>query len=117
MLTTPYRDDAGTTTANTAGPVCATRFAAGGPQLFCSAACRTRACRRRHAVPAATTPAGARRRDHTVYECGQCGQRRLGVQRRADCGLFAVAAGLGGRCPSCQQPGTLADLDLPERPR
>ena len=113
----PSRDDTGTTAATSTCPVCASPFVAVGRQVFCSAACRKRAHRRRHAVPATTAPAGARRRDHTVYECGECAQRQLGVQRCADCGVFGTAVGLGGHCPHCQEPVTVAELDLPECPR
>lgn len=94
-----YRDDVGTIAADRTRPVCRDVFVATGRQQFCSAACRKRAFRRR---------------DHSVYECGQ---RQVGVQRCADCGVFGVTHGLGGHCPNCQDPVTLADLDLPGTPR
>jgi predicted RNA-binding Zn-ribbon protein involved in translation (DUF1610 family) len=68
------------------------------------------------AAAVAATPAAAavpgHRREHTVYECGDCGNRQLGVQRCEDCGRFGRALGLGGACPGCGDPVSLADLDL-----
>lgn len=108
----PRRDDTGTTPATTTPrcPVCRAPFVPAGRQVYCSTACRKRAFRRRHA--AAAVPAGTRRREHTVYECPDCGERRLGVQRCPDCGTFGRAAGLGGSCPHCGEPVTVADLEL-----
>jgi predicted RNA-binding Zn-ribbon protein involved in translation (DUF1610 family) len=60
---------------------------------------------------AAAAPGGARR-EHTVYECPDCGGRQVGVQRCADCGLFGRALGLGGACPGCGEPVAITDLDL-----
>jgi hypothetical protein len=54
-------------------------------------------------------PAGGRRAV-TVYVCVACDVRQLGVQRCAECGLFGTAAGIGGACPSCQEPVTVAEL-------
>ena len=113
----PYRDDAATIAADRTCPVCQDMFVPAGRQQFCSAACRKRAFRRRHAVHTTGPAPGARRRDHSVYECGQCGQRQVGVQRCPDCAVFGVTLGLGGHCQNCQEPVTLADLDLPEIPR
>ncbi len=117
MTVIPAGDDSGTTGGPgrmTAAlcPSCAKRFVPVGRQLYCSTACRKRAFRRRHArqVRPVVPPGG--RRDHSVYECGACGQRRLGEQRCEDCGVFAHSVGLGGPCPSCAEPVTLADLDL-----
>jgi len=106
----PSRDDAGTISARC--PVCGTPFPPAGRRAYCSTACRKRAFRRRHSVAAAAVPAGTRRREHTVYECPDCGERRLGVQRCPDCGTFGRAAGLGGSCPHCGEPVTVADLEL-----
>jgi len=46
----------------------------------------------------------------TVYVCVACDVRQLGVQRCVECGLFGTAAGIGGACPSCQEPVTVAEL-------
>ena len=54
-------------------------------------------------------PAGGRRAV-TVYVCVACDVRQLGVQRCVECGLFGTAAGIGGACPSCQEPVTVAEL-------
>lgn len=118
-ITTPYRDDAGTTrpAGGSCCPVCGQWFVPVGRQAYCSPRCRKRGFRRRHAPPRPTPPAGARRRDHMVYECPGCGQRQLGVQRCSDCGVFGRAAGLGGTCPACDEPVTLADLGLTEADR
>ena len=115
----PWRDDSGTTAAITpAGaprscPVCAAGFTPVGRQGYCSSACRKRAFRARRALPAAPViPAMTSRREHTVYECGQCGERRLGQQYCPDCATFARSAGPGGACPCCGEPVTVADLGL-----
>jgi hypothetical protein len=96
---------------------CGQGFVPTGRQRHCSSACRKRVFRARrsvaaHAAGQAMVSAGRARREHTVYECPDCGNRQLGVQRCAECGRFARAAGLGGACPGCGDPVTLADLDL-----
>jgi hypothetical protein len=113
------RDDPETTTTTTgstvatACPVCAGVFAPTGRQVYCSTRCRKKAFRRRRGLAAVpVVPVGVRRGELTVYECGGCGARRLGVQRCEDCGTFAHSAGLGGACPCCDEPVTLADLGL-----
>jgi hypothetical protein len=98
-------------------PVC------GGPSpstraQYCSDACKQRAYRLRHADghvadTAALTAALRRQRDlvaHTVYECSGCATRRLGERRCPDCNLFCRALGLGGLCPSCEEPLLVTDL-------
>jgi hypothetical protein len=55
-------------------------------------------------------PADRPRREHTVYECGDCGQRLLGEQRCPDCATFALRVGPGGPCPHCFEPVAVADL-------
>jgi hypothetical protein len=47
---------------------------------------------------------------HTVYECGECGERVVGVRRCQSCNVFCRAVGLGGRCGDCDEPVLLADL-------
>ena len=104
----PPRDDAGTMTC----PVCQARFAPAGRQRYCGERCRKTAFRRRHQdqpVPVAV-PAARPRREHTVYECPDCGQRLLGEQRCPDCATFARRVGPGGACPHCSEPVALADL-------
>jgi Zn finger protein HypA/HybF involved in hydrogenase expression len=65
---------------------------------------------------AAAAAARRTRREHTVYECPDCGTRQLGVQRCEDCGRFGRAVGLGGICPGCGDPVTLTDLGLDPDP-
>lgn len=85
---------------------------------YCSAACRQRAFRLRHAVLAAVDDgqlrAELRRRGalvaHTLYECGSCGERLVGERRCPECNVFCRALGLGGRCDECDAPLLLADL-------
>lgn len=111
----PLRDDAGTTRRARRCAGCGGTFTPTGRQLHCSTACRKRVFRaRRGAVAAVMTspPTGNTRRERTVYECGSCGQRRLGVQRCEECGTFGRAAGLGADCPHCGEPVTAADLGL-----
>jgi hypothetical protein len=85
---------------------------------YCSAACRQRSFRLRHApllaIDERRLRADLRRRGmlvaHTLYECGQCGERLLGEWRCPECHVFCRALGLGGRCSDCDQPLLLADL-------
>jgi hypothetical protein len=46
----------------------------------------------------------------TVYECPACETRLLGEQRCPDCYVFCRRLGLGGLCPHCDDPVTLAEL-------
>ena len=108
MTGSPSRDDAATMTC----PVCQHPFTPAGRQRYCSDRCRKTAFRRRHQdqpVPVAV-PAARPRREHTIYECGDCGQRLLGKQRCPDCATFARRVGPGGPCPHCSEPVALADL-------
>ncbi|HET6949551.1 MAG TPA: hypothetical protein VFI47_04195 [Acidimicrobiales bacterium] len=104
----PSRDDAGTTTC----PICQAYFTPIGRQIYCGTPCRKTAFRRRHQTPAAavTIPAIRPRRDYTIYECPDCGERLYGQQRCQDCGSFARRIGIGGPCPHCDQPVALSDL-------
>ena len=89
---------------------------------YCSAACKQRAYRLRRLdlTPAdLTTLTNTLRRRRALraaqlYECGDCGERRLGEPRCPDCHRFGRAIGLGGRCPHCDEPVLLADLLPPE---
>jgi len=47
---------------------------------------------------------------HTVYECPQCNERRLGEQRCPECHLFCRALGVGGTCPDCDAVILLVEL-------
>jgi predicted RNA-binding Zn-ribbon protein involved in translation (DUF1610 family) len=116
---TPSRDDTGTTRLDRRCAGCGQTFIPAGRALHCSNACRKRVFRARHTTPATVDLAGAApqvpRREHTVYECPDCGDRQLGVQRCQGCGRFGRAAGLGGACPGCGEPVTISDLGLEPR--
>lgn len=85
---------------------------------YCSAACRQRSFRLRHtqapSVDDKPLRAELRRRGalvaHTVYECGECGERLVGQRHCQSCNVFCRALGLGGRCSDCDEPILLADL-------
>jgi len=47
---------------------------------------------------------------HTIYECGACGDRFVGVRRCESCNVFCRAVGVGGSCPECDTPVLVADL-------
>ncbi|MCA1693409.1 MAG: hypothetical protein LC749_01025 [Actinobacteria bacterium] len=115
----PLRDDAGTTRPGRQCAGCGHTFTPTGRARHCSAACRKRVFRARHSAVAAAdlaaAPARGTRREHTVYECPDCGDRQLGVQRCGGCGRFGRAVGLGGACPGCGDPVTVGDLDLQPR--
>ena len=88
----PSRDDPGTTPC----PACRRPFTPIGRQAYCSTACRKTAFRRR--------------RDVTVYECPDCGERLIGEQRCESCNTFARRVGIGGQCPHCDAPVAVQDL-------
>jgi predicted RNA-binding Zn-ribbon protein involved in translation (DUF1610 family) len=104
----PPRDDHGTTRC----PVCQRSFTPTGRQTYCSTACRKTAFRRRHQQPGTTVtvPAARPRREYTVYECPDCGDRFLGEQRCNNCGTFARRIGVGGQCPHCSEAVAITDL-------
>jgi hypothetical protein len=104
----PSRDDPGTTPC----PACHQSFTPTGRQFYCSTACRKTAFRRRQqqAGPVVTVPTARPRREITVYECPDCGQRLLGDQRCGDCHTFARRVGIGGACPHCAEPVAVTDL-------
>lgn len=111
--TTPSRDDRETTGLAPRCPVCAKAFTAIGRQRYCQASCRKTAYRRRHDQPREiTVPTARPRRPQTVYQCPDCDGLQVGVQRCQDCGVFGHSLGLGGTCPTCDQPVTLDDLGL-----
>ena len=93
-------------------PVCGWAFVPVGRRRFCSDACRSAAWRRRSAAarPVVTIPAAASRVPMTVYECDGCGTRAVGAQRCVDCHAFMRRVGLGGSCPHCDEPVTVAEL-------
>jgi len=105
---TPSRDDTGTTRC----PVCTAGFIPTGRQAYCSTACRKTAFRRRHQQPGPviTVPAAQPRRQITIYECPDCGERLLGEQRCENCHTFARRIGIGGACPTCDAPVAVTDL-------
>ena len=93
-------------------PVCGCAFTVAGRRRFCSDACRAAAYRRRNAIvrPVVVVPTPTRRVPMTVYECGGCGVRAVGEQRCPDCSTFMRRVGLGGPCPGCDEPVTVAEL-------
>jgi len=97
-------------------PVCDDPFVASGRKRYCTDRCRRTAWSRRHRptqAPVVVPPAGVPRRAITVYECRSCGARAVGEQRCEDCGTFMSRVDLGGLCPHCDQPVTLAELTDP----
>jgi len=93
-------------------PVCQQRFRPIGRRRFCSDACRALAYRRRRDAsrPSLVVPVARPRRPITVYECDDCGGRALGDQRCEQCGTFMRRVGIGGCCPSCDEPIAVAEL-------
>ena len=93
-------------------PVCQRRFVLIGRRRFCSDACRALAYRRRRDASRTNlvVPVARPRRPITVYECDGCGGRALGDQRCEQCGTFMRRVGIGGCCPSCDEPIAVAEL-------
>jgi len=89
---------------------------------YCSDACKQRAYRLRQTngtplgLDALTTDLRARHAlvAQTVYECPACEIRLLGEQRCPDCHISCRRLGLGGPCPHCDDPVTVAELLNPE---
>lgn len=85
---------------------------------YCSAACKQRAYRLRQTdgtpfdLDALTADLRSRQAlvTRTVYECPSCETRFLAEQRCPDCHVFCRRLGLGGLCPHCDDPLTLAEL-------
>jgi len=98
----PSRDDGVTPTC----PLCGRTFTRTGRRVYCGPACRQAAHRRRHQPPSepAPLPPSRPRRPVTVYACPICEQRYLGEQRCPDCNTFCLAVGIGGQCPTCEEP-------------
>jgi len=94
-------------------PVCWSAFTPTGRQIFCGDHCRKTAWRRRHQdqprrIP--TIPAGRPRRDVTIYQCEDCDTRYHGQQWCDECNRPCRRIGLGGTCPNCDEPVSIADL-------
>ena len=93
-------------------PVCQHPFTPVGRQRFCTDACRAAAYRRRRDAHPATlvVPKIQPRRPITVYECDTCQTRSLGEQRCDICATFMRRVGIGGHCPSCDEPIAVSEL-------
>jgi hypothetical protein len=93
-------------------PVCQQRFRPIGRRRFCSDACRALGYRRRRDAirPSVVVPVARPRRPITVYECDNCGGRALGDQRCEQCETFMRRVGIGGCCPSCDEPIAVSEL-------
>lgn len=105
----PSRD--GSITA-TGCAVCAAPLTGRADQRFCSPACRQAAHRRRtnSDIVAPAVPARRPRREHTIYECDECGERLAGQQWCPQCQRPCRRIDYGGNCPSCGEPITINDL-------
>lgn len=105
-----------TTSGQVSCPICGLLFTRVRRQAYCTPACRQAAWRARQPDPAVTVrartpapPAGSRR-ERTVYECADCGERYLGVQWCPDCQRPCVRIGHGGQCRECGQTITVDEL-------
>ena len=97
-------------------PICATprpSDRAGNVPWCCSVACY----RSFHGIEPATSschdvvPIDCQpRRPSTVYECDGCNARAVGEQGCGDCGTIMRRVGIGGCCPSCDEPVAAAEL-------
>ena len=106
----PVRNDSHDDTATC--PACGQAFTRACLRIWCSDACKQAAWRRRNPPPAAAPqlPPSRHRRDHTVYECGECGQRQTGRQWCDNCSRPCKRIGPGGDCPACGEAVALSDL-------
>jgi predicted RNA-binding Zn-ribbon protein involved in translation (DUF1610 family) len=104
----PSRDDPATMVC----PTCQTHFTPTGRQRYCGTPCRKTAFRRRHQNPPITVavPTAQPRRQNTIYECPNCGERLLGEQRCQQCATFTRRVGIGGPCPHCDGAVAVGDL-------
>ena len=110
MPENPTRD--GYVTA-TGCAVCGKPLHGRADQRYCGHPCRQAAHRRRTSPPVNTPPVPQARRgvrEHTIYECGDCGQRLAGEQWCPECQRPCRRIGPGGSCPSCGDPITINDL-------
>jgi len=98
-------------------PVCQASISSARAR-YCSDACKQRAYRLRQPdrtpLDLDALPAALRARQvlvtRTVYACPACEARFLGDQRCPDCYVCCRRLGLGGPCPHCDDPVTLAEL-------
>jgi len=84
---------------------------------YCGRAHQQRSYRLRHRTPTAdlthVRTALQRRKAlvaHTIYECGGCGERFVGVRRCECCHLFCGDVGVGRSCQECDTPVLVDDL-------
>lgn len=108
----PLRDDPETTPQRTCPACTAPLDQPRGRQLYCTPACRQKAWRARasHQAISESAPAPLPRREHGIYQCPNCEEITLAVQRCPDCNVFTRRIGTGGRCPHCDEPVTIAQL-------
>lgn len=111
----PPRNDIVTTSSTTASScaACGQPFDRTRRQRYCTPACRQAAWRARQSFTTAPSTVAAptvHRKQTTVYSCPECEQRYLGQQWCPDCNRPCTRAGLGGLCPSCEEPVTVDDL-------
>ena len=97
-------------TTTLACPVCGAGFQPVRRQRYCSQPCRQAAYRRRLPADPIIVPPAVHRRDVTVYACTDCEQRYLGQQWCPDCQRPCVRVGVGGLCPTCDEPVAVEDL-------
>jgi len=108
-------DGIGTASGNGATvtcPACQHPFSPVGLQRFCCEACRVAVYRRGRDTTVAPVVALRRapRQPLTVYACDICGARDLGDQRCDECRNPMRRVGLGGFCPSCNEPVAVEEL-------
>ena len=106
-MSTPSRNDSVTVGCL----ACGGPLPPGRPRTTCSDRCRQAVFRRRHQMPAtaAVVPAQRSRKQGAVYECPECEERQVGVQR-CECGAFMRRLGPGGYSPCCGEAITVEEL-------
>jgi hypothetical protein len=100
-----------------AWPVCQATLTSARAR-YCSDACTQRAYRRRQTdgtpldLDALTADLRSRqaRVTRAVYACPSCETRFLAEPRCPACHVFCCRLGLGGLCPHCDDPVTLAEI-------